>query len=107
MFRKWLWYLPYYRLKVFKISLKKINKKNINKNLCLIYIKSSTDTKSISLSNNLKKKVVFLDRKEFKEWFEKSKNIKTKYLFVSNNKHCLYEYRIIRSNGYKAYMLVE
>lgn len=107
MIRKWLWFLPYYRLKIFKISLKKIKKNNNYKNICFIYINSSLDVKSFSLDSSLQKKVIFLNRKDFKEWFEKSKNKQTKFLFVSNIRHCLYEYRIIRSNGYKAYMLVE
>lgn len=102
-----MWFLPYYRLKVFKISLNKINKKNVDKNFCFIHISSLSDVKSILLDNNLQQKVIYLNRKNFKDWFEKSKNKQTKYLFVSNMKHCLYEYRIIRSNGYKAYMLVE
>lgn len=107
MIRKWLWFLPYYRLKIFKISLKKINKNTIDKEFCLIYINSSINVNSIPLDSSLKEHVIFLDRKNFKEWFEKSKNKLTKYLFVSNIRHCLYEYRIIRSSGYKAYMLEE
>ena len=107
MFRKLLWYFPYYRLKIFKISLKKIDKNNLPKNLCLIYINNLTNVKSIPLPSYISEKIIYLDRKKFDEWFKNYKNKKIKYLFVSNKSHCLYEYRIIRSNGYKAYMLTK
>lgn len=105
MLNKILWYLPFYRLKIFKISNKKLNRKYNQNKFVLIYINHAVDIKTIELNESLKDKVVYLNHLEFDDWFEKNKKRETKYLFVSHQNHCLFEYRKIRHQGYKAYIL--
>lgn len=110
---KFLWNFNFYRMFLKKINNKTFDKTLNNDEWILIdlnkitndYIKNKLSKDIINNLKNNNRYWLFFNNDEFLKWFNSNKNINKKYLLINNFYHCKYQYRLIRYNGYKSYLI--
>lgn len=112
-FNIFLWNFSFYRMMVKKINLNKFKKILNNDKWILIDLNKITNEKIKNilkddiLTNlkNSKRFLLFSNTNNFIDWFNSNKDISKKYLFINKFFHCKYQYRFIRFNGFKSYLI--